>query len=323
MPAGLRALSCTADRMRRTARRLVAPLGVLSYHRVAEPAFDPWSLSVSAANFADQLHVFGERGRFVHLNETVGVGRWRPRRTERFAVTFDDGYVDNLIDALPILEQHDVPATVFVTTGFLDREAFWWDVLDEAVLDGSRDLGDLVAAGRACGLLVCADGGASRAAIQAELHASLAQRSPSDVEPLVAQLLAATAIAPPAPQGRPLTTAELVQMAAHPLISIGVHTVHHARLPNAGVERARRELVEARDALDRLIGPAHRAVAYPHGDVDASIAALTRSLGFSCAVTTDHRWVRPRDDRMLLPRLTVTNQTGDRMYAQLHPPRAS
>lgn len=42
-------------------------------------------------------------------------------------ITFDDGYRDNYIDALPILKKEQVPFTVYVTTGFIDnKQSMWW-----------------------------------------------------------------------------------------------------------------------------------------------------------------------------------------------------
>src|SRR5580693_3291782 len=53
------------------------------------------------------------------------------RRDGRVVVTFDDGYVDNLTNALPIAEAKGIPLTVFVTSGALagDYPGFWWDRL--------------------------------------------------------------------------------------------------------------------------------------------------------------------------------------------------
>ena len=53
-----------------------------------------------------------------------------PSVRPRIVVTFDDGYADNLINALPIAEAKGVPITIFVTSGVLgSRSGFWWDRL--------------------------------------------------------------------------------------------------------------------------------------------------------------------------------------------------
>ena len=51
------------------------------------------------------------------------------------AITFDDGYVDNLREAKPRLAAGDVPATLFVTTGAIgQRTEYWWDELARGIL---------------------------------------------------------------------------------------------------------------------------------------------------------------------------------------------
>ena len=87
---------------------------ILCYHRVAEGVEDPFRLCVRPGNFA------------AHLEE---LSRWRepltladvsvPSRRE-VVVTFDDGYRDNLTNALPIAESKGVPITIFVTSGILE-----------------------------------------------------------------------------------------------------------------------------------------------------------------------------------------------------------
>ena len=120
-------------------RRLVGAVGVLAYHRVADPAHDPWDLSVSPLRFGDHLAVLRELGTIEPLDAVLDASAWTRcrRRRPTFAITFDDGYVDNLTKALPLLERHDAPATVFVPTGMVDRPSFWWDVLTDLVLDTS------------------------------------------------------------------------------------------------------------------------------------------------------------------------------------------
>lgn len=108
---------------------------ILLYHRVAEVSLDPWMLCVSPRNFADHLEVIRKYNLPISLRELNSALRKRilPRRS--VAVTFDDGYADNLHEAKPLLERYGVPATIFVATGNMDHaREFWWDALDKILL---------------------------------------------------------------------------------------------------------------------------------------------------------------------------------------------
>ena len=115
----------------RGSRRLL----VLMYHRIATPRTDPWQLAVTPSHFAEHLEVIRRHGRPISvrdLTRALAAGR-TPRRA--IVVTFDDGYADNLHNALPLLERHDVPATMFITAGCMGRlDGFWWDQLERLIL---------------------------------------------------------------------------------------------------------------------------------------------------------------------------------------------
>ncbi len=57
-------------------------------------------------------------------------------RTDRpfVALTFDDGYRDNLEWALPIMEREKAPFTIYAVPAFLERTGtIWWVVIEEAI----------------------------------------------------------------------------------------------------------------------------------------------------------------------------------------------
>jgi peptidoglycan/xylan/chitin deacetylase (PgdA/CDA1 family) len=121
-------------------RRADRPHGlVLMYHRVADAAIDPWGLCVSPANFREQMRVLAEMAEPVpldRLTETLRSGR---SAKPVVAVTFDDGYLDNLTAAKPVLDEFDIPATVFIATGLTGTtRPLWWDRLANAVLGTGR-----------------------------------------------------------------------------------------------------------------------------------------------------------------------------------------
>lgn len=107
----------------------------LLYHRVADLKYDKNLLAVTPENFRDQMA-------YLKRNyPVVGFGQdWNELEDDAVCVTFDDGYMDNFTNALPILQEFEIPATVFVSTGNINTsEEFWWDELERLLLeDGSE-----------------------------------------------------------------------------------------------------------------------------------------------------------------------------------------
>ena len=99
---------------------------ILLYHRVARERHDPWGQCVAPERFAAQMALLAEQAEVVPLARLPGaIGRRRPSRP-LVAITFDDGYLDNLVTARPILERHGLPATVFLVSGWLGRDRLFW-----------------------------------------------------------------------------------------------------------------------------------------------------------------------------------------------------
>jgi peptidoglycan/xylan/chitin deacetylase (PgdA/CDA1 family) len=101
--------------------------GILMYHRTCEaPAgFPRPTWNVPPLRLAEQLAGLVLRGwRALPLLEVLNRHRQNlpiPRKT--FVVTFDDGYENNLLYALPVLKKLQIPATIFLATAYLDSEA--------------------------------------------------------------------------------------------------------------------------------------------------------------------------------------------------------
>src|SRR5262245_54978868 len=103
---------------------------VLLYHRVCNVNRDPYGIVVHPDRFAEQCDVLCRRHDVVPLEETSGARR-------QIAITFDDGYADNLEEACRLLGAAGLPAMFFITTGRIgDRTEVWWDRLEQIVLGG-------------------------------------------------------------------------------------------------------------------------------------------------------------------------------------------
>ena len=110
------------------------PVVVLCYHRVTSRPSDINSIIVSPDNFRAQMGYLKRNFRIVRFEEN-----WEHLDKPAVAVTFDDGYADNLTVALPILEEMGIPATFFISTGNIGtRDEFWWDALERMVSGADR-----------------------------------------------------------------------------------------------------------------------------------------------------------------------------------------
>lgn len=95
----------------------------LLYHRVHPVKDDIYHLTVSPRNFEEQIRYLKNHVPILRFEED-----WTRADGDGVVITFDDGYADNYEYALPVLEKYQVPATIFVSTGYVDggRE-YWWD----------------------------------------------------------------------------------------------------------------------------------------------------------------------------------------------------
>lgn len=103
----------------------------LLYHRVTDLEYDKNLLTVTPTNFYRQMSYLKKNYQIVKFEQD-----WNELNDDAICITFDDGYMDNFINALPILEELDIPATIFVSTGNINTpEEFWWDELERILLN--------------------------------------------------------------------------------------------------------------------------------------------------------------------------------------------
>jgi len=108
---------------------------ILAYHRVFEASSDPQLLCVTPQHFAEHLEHLRRHYRIMSLCDLARALREGLLQKRAVVITFDDGYADNLLNAKPLLERYEAPATVFVATGYVGRgREFWWDELERLLL---------------------------------------------------------------------------------------------------------------------------------------------------------------------------------------------
>src|SRR6187402_538826 len=112
---------------------------VLMYHRVADISADPWMLAVKPENFEQQLKLLKEKYNVIPVSELVYQISNNKLKRHNIAITFDDGYNDNYINAIPALEKYRCPASFFIATKFSGMKTyFWWDELQNIFFETAR-----------------------------------------------------------------------------------------------------------------------------------------------------------------------------------------
>jgi peptidoglycan/xylan/chitin deacetylase (PgdA/CDA1 family) len=297
--------------------RLAAPLtrgegAILMFHHVrawVPRDFAPNRLLEITPEFLDAVLTKLKTLGFAIVSLDVALQRMGEKAKEPFAVlTFDDGYKDTREFALPILEKHRAPFTMYVTTGFADRTArLWWVELEEAI----RVLPQIAIEIGGAKLALPSATGAQKAAAFAAIYRMLMNGPEEVLLDAVGRLSASAGLSSSALTERLcLDWAGIEALAANKLCTIGVHTLTHPRLAKLSEAAMRRELAESRAAIEAHIGRPAEHLAYPIGNRAAAGKRETEAatdLGFASAVTTRPGMVFPEHEihTTELPRLSI------------------
>ena len=312
-----------------------APAGraaVLRYHRVAEPPLDPWGLAVSPARFAEQLEVLRERFRPLSLRalaEAISRGAI-PRRS--VAVTFDDGYRDNLTEAKPLLERYGVPATVFVTSGYVaSGRDFWWDELEEVCLR-APELPKRVEL-EVGGERLTWDAGGPVVVVPSSWRAW--EEPPTPRHALFRALYDRLEVVAHAPrlaaldvlrevtgversgEATTMSAEEIVRLAEGGLVEVGAHTVTHPALERLSRAQQAEEIGKGRSELEALLGRPVTSFSYPHGRYGPETVECVREAGFERACTNVKAPAALGSPLHEIPRLPAGDRPGEELFAQL------
>jgi peptidoglycan/xylan/chitin deacetylase (PgdA/CDA1 family) len=241
-------------------------------------------------------------------------------------VTFDDGYRNNITQALPVLEQHRAPATIFVVSGYTRTpEPLWFDRLDYALQHGARQGDRITVGGREMTIT-----GTDRDTLR-DIYAAIrryAKQAVRDDAEMTRELDSLSDHFERQGGSRlmdvferdewsALLTWNEISRASSAAVRFGSHSMHHVRVGRVSAGVARAELEGSRRDIAAHVGDcAH--FAYPDGDFTPSVAALTRQCGYRSAVTTIDGLNVPGCDLFTLRRITMPEcESGDEMLLRV------
>ena len=283
---------------------------VLTYHRVlpsdrSAASFSSPAIIVTPQTFA--MHMETVAHWFTPLTASTFAGHAAGRAC---LVTFDDGWYDNETFALPVLERTGVPMLLFVATNYIGSgDCFWQETLAahlyaargprgngdaKLVFDelGARELGHL-------------DGAeARRAALAAVARVKARKLNPLHLIQRLREAVPATAKSASA-EDRFLTLTELRKLMASPYITLGSHSMTHARLPLETDAVIEAELEGSRDVITEWTGRKPDTLAYPNGDHDDRVVTAARKAGYRVAFTTETGHHVPGTDALRIRRFNM------------------
>ena len=217
--------------------------------------------------------------------------------------TIDDGYLDNYTKALPVFERHQVPFAIFVATDFIDNKAIlWWDSIEDLIMTHKSIV-------TSEGKRYSCESYQDRWNTFRYLRERILNLDQKNLECELNEMFSDYDIDWYEPvRKKGMSWEHIISLAAHPLCTIGGHTISHPALSKLSLDEALREISEGKKRIEQKISQPITYFAYPYGtpnEVGEREFWLTKELGFDIAfcahggcVTKDNK-----SQRYQLPRV--------------------
>jgi peptidoglycan/xylan/chitin deacetylase (PgdA/CDA1 family) len=341
LPATLRRLE---RRLRRLRNKFVSTNIILLYHRVSSVSHDPQLMCVSPEHFEQHMAVLREHAAPMSLENLTHSLRTKHVPSRRAVVTFDDGYADNLINAKPVLEKHNVPATVFIPAGNIGQNrGFYWDILESIFLYPGSLPEKLAVTIRGQSFVWELGGFAVYSDEQFMQHKVWHVEKRSDptlrhtLYRFLCELLRSLDIAErdrlinelitwagskssDRSMAPTMSENEIQKLIDGDLIQVGAHTVMHPLLVGIPEDSQRQEIQAGRNSLEFVVGHPVTSFAFPYGgrsQYSQESVRLVQQAGFSCACSNYPGVVWNNSSPFELPRHVVRDWDGDEFTHRL------
>ncbi|QTH12579.1 polysaccharide deacetylase family protein [Pseudomonas corrugata] len=228
----------------------------------------------------------------------------------RVALTFDDGWRDNAMNAFPLLRQYQVPASIFLSTDFIgSRQHFWWESIGETLWGSHGQVARLALiehlqqAGRSLRVMLDDLDDERRSLSLLHYLQSLKTLDPQTLSDL-------TDACPPGAQPQALDWTQVRMLEDSGLVRFGPHGASHAILTKLDDQRLHEELSRSRIALENACTQPLPVYCYPNGDHDERVRHQVAAHGFSFALGTEAGLYRNDGDPWNVPRFGVSQRNA-------------
>ena len=273
-------------------------------------------LAISPEKLEEFILLFKAKGyTFVSLDEVQG---WLEKKTtihEKFiCLTFDDGYRDNLIHGLPILEKHAVPATIYVTNCFPNGTGILWWYLFEMHAKTAKQLKFKSSLGR---FDFSWENSEQAHAQFSKISEAIKSIPISELLTVLMEAFGKTSLEfEELCRSVSLSWDEIVTLSKHPLITIGAHTMQHVSLKQQALSDVENEMRLSKKELESNIGKEVYHFAYPFGgtfDVGLRDLELAQLVGFKTSTLNQAGNIFKSNKKAMngLARMPLGNSTDD------------
>lgn len=258
---------------------------ILMYHSVAD---DQLCKFIDPANhvptdiFSRQMEFLSQHRKAVSLGELVTIlqqGKTPPAGL--VVISFDDGYLDNLTIAAPILDRYELPATLFLPTSYIDRGETQW--VDQAYTAFKFRSKPILSWGKEQATLFNLDDlGQNRAGYDTVCR-ELLKAGAQERQVLLTELY--DQLQPTAHSPRLTMTWDEVRilLSRHRCFQIGGHTLEHTDLTSVSEDKAKTELTTCAQQIQDELGVRPRHFSFCYGRTSESLRRLTTEAGFEAA----------------------------------------
>lgn len=283
----------------------------LYYHRVNISQMDYNLLCVSPIRFRQQMLYLKKNYKIVRFEDD-----WNTLDSDAVVITFDDGYLDNLKFALPILEELEVPATIFISTGTMDqKKEFWWDELEQILFVGEDFPGRFRLRDEEFHCQWNTSTYEYRKNCYMGLHYLMKNFiSPQKREDWLLQLWEWRGQKRFVREGNlPVSADDCRKLAESKMISIGAHTISHPSLANLSRKEQETEIKSSIDSLSQILKKKITLFSYPFGvpgvDFNDDTIEICRMSGILKAASTENKLWDSSVNPYRIPRKIVRDWT--------------
>lgn len=285
---------------------------VLLYHRVTNLVNDPQLLAVSPVNFDAQISFLKNKYTLITVDEF----QYHLEHKKKFPknavlLTFDDGYADNYLEALPVLEKYKVQALFYISTGTLNTDKeFWWDAMERIILlSATQPSVDSFELNKRVYCLKNLDS-EKRYRLYESLLIEL-RRMPSEKREREIEILASLF---KSEQGREthraMTFEELKKMQRSKSAMIGAHTHLHPSLGALTFDEQFKEIKTSKKIIEEVTGEKVIHFSYPFGthiDYNNDTIKIVKQLGFKMTAANYPAMSHKHSNIFRFPRFLVRN----------------